>query len=132
MSETTLTKGEIHTTKGVLTFELYDDDAPIAVANFKKLISQGFYDGLSFHRVIPNFMVQVDAQTEQGLVARVIPFNVKRRGVNKFMIVAYYQWRTVGQTPAGPNFLSATTGRTQSTWTAYILVSEKSWAGLIL
>jgi cyclophilin family peptidyl-prolyl cis-trans isomerase len=58
MSDTTLTKGEIHTSKGVLTFELYDDDAPIAVANFKKLINQGFYDGLSFHRVIPNFMIQ--------------------------------------------------------------------------
>ncbi len=58
MSETVLTKGQIQTNKGVLTFELYDDDAPIAVANFKKLISQGFYDGLSFHRVIPNFMIQ--------------------------------------------------------------------------
>ena len=58
MSEAVLTKGQIHTNKGVLTFELYDDDAPIAVANFKKLINQGFYDGLSFHRVIPNFMIQ--------------------------------------------------------------------------
>lgn len=58
MSETTLTKGQIHTAKGVLTFELYDDATPIAVANFKKLIGEGFYDGLSFHRVIPNFMIQ--------------------------------------------------------------------------
>lgn len=58
MSETTLTKGQIHTSKGVLTFELYDDATPVAVANFKKLISQGFYDGLTFHRVIPNFMIQ--------------------------------------------------------------------------
>jgi len=58
MSETVLSKGQIHTNKGVLTFELYDDAAPIAVANFKKLIGQGFYDGLSFHRVIPNFMIQ--------------------------------------------------------------------------
>lgn len=41
-----------------MTFELYDDATPIAVANFKKLISEGFYNGLSFHRVIPNFMVQ--------------------------------------------------------------------------
>jgi len=41
-----------------MTFELYDDDAPIAVANFKKLVASGFYDGLKFHRVIPDFMVQ--------------------------------------------------------------------------
>ncbi|MEO6719459.1 MAG: peptidylprolyl isomerase [Ferruginibacter sp.] len=58
MSETALTKGQIQTNKGVLTFELYDDDAPIAVANFKKLIAEGYYDGLKFHRVIPNFMIQ--------------------------------------------------------------------------
>lgn len=58
MENTTLTQGKIHTAKGVLTFELYDDAAPIAAANFKKLVSQGYYDGLKFHRVIPNFMVQ--------------------------------------------------------------------------
>jgi cyclophilin family peptidyl-prolyl cis-trans isomerase len=58
MTGITLTRGEIQTNKGSLKFELYDDDAPIAVANFKKLISQGFYDGLIFHRVIPNFMIQ--------------------------------------------------------------------------
>ncbi len=58
MSDVQLTTGEIHTAKGVLTFELYDDDAPIAAANFKKLVNQGFYNGLTFHRVIPNFMVQ--------------------------------------------------------------------------
>jgi len=58
MSDVTLTTGEIQTAKGTLKFELYDDDAPIAVANFKKLASQGFYDGLKFHRVIPDFMIQ--------------------------------------------------------------------------
>ncbi len=58
MSEVKLTTGEIQTAKGVLKFELYDDDAPIAVANFKKLIMEGYYDGLAFHRVIPNFMIQ--------------------------------------------------------------------------
>jgi len=58
MSDVKLTTGEIHTAKGVLKFELYDDDAPIAAANFKKLVSEGFYDGLTFHRVIPNFMIQ--------------------------------------------------------------------------
>ncbi len=58
MSEVILSKGEIHTKKGIIKFELYDDDAPIAVANFKKLITEGFYNGLTFHRVIPDFMIQ--------------------------------------------------------------------------
>ena len=58
MSEIKLTQGEIHSSKGVMKFELYDDDAPIAAANFKKLASQGYYDGLSFHRVINDFMIQ--------------------------------------------------------------------------
>jgi peptidyl-prolyl cis-trans isomerase B (cyclophilin B) len=58
MSDIKLTQGEIHSNKGVMKFELYDDDAPIAVANFKKLVSEGFYNGLTFHRVIPNFMIQ--------------------------------------------------------------------------
>ncbi len=58
MSDIKLTQGEFHTSKGVMKFELYDDDAPIAVANFKKLINEGFYNGLTFHRVIPDFMIQ--------------------------------------------------------------------------
>lgn len=58
MSDLKLTVGEIHTAKGVMKFELYDDDAPIAVENFKKLINQGFYNGVKFHRVIPDFMIQ--------------------------------------------------------------------------
>ena len=53
-----LTQGKIHTNKGVMTFELFDDATPIAAANFKKLVMQGYYDGLKFHRVIPNFMIQ--------------------------------------------------------------------------
>jgi cyclophilin family peptidyl-prolyl cis-trans isomerase len=58
METTQLTKGKIHTNKGIMEFELYDDATPIAVENFKKLITSGYYDGLKFHRVIPNFMVQ--------------------------------------------------------------------------
>jgi cyclophilin family peptidyl-prolyl cis-trans isomerase len=66
MSETTLTNGTITTAKGVITFELYDDAAPIAVANFKKLITEGFYNGLKFHRVIPDFMVQAGCPNGNG------------------------------------------------------------------
>ena len=43
---------------GKITVELYPDIAPITVKNFKKLVSEGFYDGLIFHRVMENFMIQ--------------------------------------------------------------------------
>jgi peptidyl-prolyl cis-trans isomerase B (cyclophilin B) len=58
MDNTTLTKGKIHTKKGVLGFELYDDAAPIAAAKYKKQASEVLYEGLTYHRVIPNFMIQ--------------------------------------------------------------------------
>ena len=60
------TTGKIESNKGTLSFELYDDATPIAVENFKKLVSQGYYDGLSFHRVIPNFMVQTGCPDGTG------------------------------------------------------------------
>lgn len=48
----------IRTEKGTMTLELYPQEAPGTVANFKKLADSGFYNGLTFHRVIPNFVVQ--------------------------------------------------------------------------
>ena len=43
---------------GLIDIELYPDKAPKTVANFEKLVSEGFYDGLTFHRIIPGFMIQ--------------------------------------------------------------------------
>jgi cyclophilin family peptidyl-prolyl cis-trans isomerase len=48
----------LHTNHGAIEVELFDDDAPKTVENFRKLSSDGFYDGLSFHRVIRDFMIQ--------------------------------------------------------------------------
>jgi peptidyl-prolyl cis-trans isomerase B (cyclophilin B) len=48
----------MQTTEGPITFELFDEDAPKTVENFRTLASEGFYDGLSFHRVIKDFMIQ--------------------------------------------------------------------------
>ena len=48
----------MRTTEGVIVFELFDEDAPETVENFKKLAKQAFYDGLIFHRVIKDFMIQ--------------------------------------------------------------------------
>ena len=53
MSQATMT-----TNHGPITFELFDEDAPKTVENFRKLARDGFYDGLIFHRVIKDFMVQ--------------------------------------------------------------------------
>ena len=49
---------EIHTAKGIMKVEFYENDAPKTVENFVKLAKDGFYDGLAFHRVIPNFVLQ--------------------------------------------------------------------------
>lgn len=49
---------EIHTQKGIMKVEFYEKDAPKAVENFISLAKKGFYDGLTFHRVIPNFVIQ--------------------------------------------------------------------------
>ena len=48
----------IHTEKGDMKVEFYDNDAPNTVANFLKLSKSGYYNGLTFHRVIPDFVVQ--------------------------------------------------------------------------
>ena len=53
MSQMTMT-----TNKGPIVLEMFDDDAPKTVQNFKDLAGKGFYDGLSFHRVIKDFMIQ--------------------------------------------------------------------------
>jgi peptidyl-prolyl cis-trans isomerase B (cyclophilin B) len=51
---------------GVIAIELFDDDAPKTVANFKKLAGDGFYNGVIFHRIIPDFMVQGGDPTGTG------------------------------------------------------------------
>ncbi|HYM54735.1 MAG TPA: peptidylprolyl isomerase [Solirubrobacteraceae bacterium] len=48
----------MQTTEGPIVFELFDEEAPKTVANFRKLASEGFYDGLTFHRIIRDFMIQ--------------------------------------------------------------------------
>ena len=48
----------IDTNKGAIKFALYEEDAPITTANFVELVERGFYDGLSFHRVDPGFVIQ--------------------------------------------------------------------------
>ncbi len=53
-----MSQATMHTTHGPIVLELFDEDAPKTVENFRKLATDGFYDGVIFHRVIPDFMIQ--------------------------------------------------------------------------
>ncbi len=53
-----MTQATLHTSEGPIEIELFPEDAPKTVENFTKLVQDGFYDGLVFHRVIPDFMIQ--------------------------------------------------------------------------
>ena len=56
----------LHTNHGPIVVELHDEDAPKTVENFLKLVRDGFYDGVIFHRVIPDFMIQGGDPTGTG------------------------------------------------------------------
>jgi peptidyl-prolyl cis-trans isomerase B (cyclophilin B) len=61
-----VTTATLHTSKGPISIELFDEDAPRTVENFRKLAGAGFYDGVIFHRVIPDFMIQGGDPTGTG------------------------------------------------------------------
>ncbi len=53
-----MTSATLHTSEGTIELELFPEDAPKTVDNFTRLAGEGYYDGLAFHRVIPDFMIQ--------------------------------------------------------------------------
>ena len=61
-----MTAATLHTNHGQIQVELFDEDAPATVGNFVKLARDGFYDGVIFHRVIPDFMIQGGDPTGTG------------------------------------------------------------------
>jgi len=63
----TNTKVKLETTQGDIVIELYTDTMPITAGNFEKLVSKGFYDGIIFHRVIKDFMIQGGDPTGTGM-----------------------------------------------------------------
>jgi len=62
-----MTNATIQTNQGTIEVELFDEDAPKTVDNFTKLARDGFYDGVVFHRVIPDFMIQGGDPTGTGM-----------------------------------------------------------------
>lgn len=61
-----MSKAVMETSKGTITLELFEADAPNTVKNFSDLAKKGYYDGLVFHRVIPDFMIQGGCPTGTG------------------------------------------------------------------
>ncbi len=61
-----MTNATMQTNQGTIELQLFDEDAPKTVENFKKLAQDGFYDGVIFHRVIPDFMIQGGDPTGTG------------------------------------------------------------------
>ena len=62
-----MSRATLHTSEGTIELELYPDDSPNTVENFVKLAKDGFYDGIIFHRVIPDFMIQGGDPTGTGM-----------------------------------------------------------------
>ena len=62
-----MTNATLHTNHGAIAIELFDEDAPKTVENFLKLAGDGFYDGVVFHRIIPDFMIQGGDPTGTGM-----------------------------------------------------------------
>jgi peptidyl-prolyl cis-trans isomerase B (cyclophilin B) len=65
-SDSVMPKAQMNTDKGTMTIEFFEKDAPKAVDNFISLAKKGFYNGVTFHRVIPNFMIQGGDPTGTG------------------------------------------------------------------
>jgi peptidyl-prolyl cis-trans isomerase B (cyclophilin B) len=86
----------IETNHGTIELELFADDAPETVANFKKLAGEGFYDGLVFHRVISDFMIQGGCPQGSGTGG---PGYTFRDEINDHPIVR----GTLAMANAGPN-----------------------------
>ena len=99
-----MTKGEIHTEKGVMKVEFFDNDAPLAVANFVKLSKKGFYDGLTFHRVIPGFVVQGGCPKGNGSGGPGYTIKCELTGENQFHDKGVLSMAHAGKDTGGSQF----------------------------
>ncbi len=99
-----MSKAEIHTAKGVMKIEFYDQDAPNTVANFIKLAKSGFYDGVTFHRVIPNFVIQGGDPTGTGAGGPGYKINCELTGNNQFHDRGVLSMAHAGRNTGGSQF----------------------------
>jgi peptidyl-prolyl cis-trans isomerase B (cyclophilin B) len=99
-----MTKGEIHTNKGVMKIEFYDNDAPNTVANFVKLAKSGYYNGVTFHRVIPDFVIQGGDPTCTGAGGPGYKIDCELTGGNQFHDRGVLSMAHAGRNTGGSQF----------------------------
>ena len=95
---------EIITEKGTMRVELYETDAPITVQNFVDLSTKGFYDGLTFHRVIPNFVIQGGCPTGTGTGGPGYKIQCELDGGNQFHDRGVLSMAHAGRNTGGSQF----------------------------
>lgn len=97
-------KAEIITDKGTLKVEFYEKDAPLTVKNFTDLAKSGFYDGLTFHRVIPNFVVQGGCPNGTGSGGPGYKIKCELNGENQFHDKGVLSMAHAGRDTGGSQF----------------------------
>ena len=97
-------KAEIKTEKGTMVVEFYQNDAPIAVDNFISLSRKGFYDGLTFHRVIPDFMIQGGCPIGNGTGGPGYKIKCETKGGNQFHDRGVLSMAHAGKDTGGSQF----------------------------
>lgn len=95
---------EIKTEKGTMKVEFYEKDAPNTVANFIKLSEEGFYDGLTFHRVIPNFVIQGGCPDGTGAGGPGYSIDCELDGDNQFHDRGVLSMAHAGRNTGGSQF----------------------------
>jgi peptidyl-prolyl cis-trans isomerase B (cyclophilin B) len=97
-------KAEIHTDRGVMKIEFYEQDAPNTVANFIKLAKEGYYDGVTFHRVIPNFVIQGGDPTGTGAGGPGYKIDCELTGGNQYHDRGVLSMAHAGRNTGGSQF----------------------------
>ena len=95
---------EIVTGKGTMKVELYEQDAPNTVANFVKLSEKGYYDGLTFHRVIPDFVIQGGCPQGSGAGGPGYSIDCELTGSNQYHDRGVLSMAHAGRNTGGSQF----------------------------
>ena len=99
-----MTTGTIFTKKGNMKVEFYDNDAPATVENFVKLSKDGFYDGLTFHRVLPDFVIQGGCPQGTGVGGPGYSIKCETSGENQYHDKGVLSMAHAGKDTGGSQF----------------------------